>query len=1258
MHEKNVLWKTIAIVVPVALAAYFLLWDRNFKLGIDLAGGYSLLYEIDDTGLSRQERSDLPQRVIEVLQRRVDPNRVRNLVWRPIGNNRLEIQMPNPPRNQKEMRQRYNEALNGVLAANLDRREIEEYVTLDAAQRAGRLTLLLRGVSDRQALLETVEQQYDAWQAARGANTANVNPRAARLSYEQAVQAVLDTNIGQATLESILELAADSDDREVELKRLTDANPGREGVIKVLVTASDAYATVKGALADPSDLQRLLRGAGVLEFRILPKKDLANPVAFDAEKTRLEEQGPRRYRSADYTWLPIEKPQDFLRLDAAELEDEASVVARSDLVLKKHAGRWYVLGWDRNDPDNRRRMTAEDDWSLKQARPDRDFNTGRPSVSFRLNARGGSLFQDMTSANIKEQLCVVLDGTAISHATIISKIRERGQITGDFTTERVRYMANTFQAGSLPARLKETPLMIKAIGPSLGETNRAKGLMAAVIGLIAIAVVMAGYYLFAGLVANLAVALNLILVLGVMSALQATFTLPGIAGLILTVGMAVDANVLIFERIREELNRGASLRMALRIGYDKAFSTILDANLTTLITCVILGYVGSEEIKGFALTLGFGIVTSMYTALFVTRFIFTMLVSKGLLKTLPMLHIIRVPNIDWLRKKRIFWPVSAVLASLGLAMAVFQPAKYQFDIEFLGGTSAQIEFRSGVKISDVDVRTRITDSGVGWLTEAADRLELATVEATDEDRFTIHCPGVTAEQLEALMLSVFEDKIEQGGINAAQGTATLRTRTVDQLDDDGELIGETHVTQEEVEAALVRAARYARDAARNLGAVRVQKVTALDVADSDARLAFEVVTTETSKRLVVATLVHTFGADLEVQSALPFRLHTIPEQDPPGAFPILDDMTYLQDVIENVTALFDITRFRGGVAMVFELTDQPQTEEDILLRIESMRLQPDYEEFDQRTTEVFPLVTAGMNSEGELQLSKFAVAVVDENFLLADDPDEWAANVAGPELTLVQAALSSEQSLRKVSQFAPQVASQATNQAVMSILLALAAIVAYIWIRFGSMQYGLAAIVALVHDVSVTLGLVTATYYISRVPMMQQVFGINDMKIDLAMVAAFLTIIGYSLNDTIVVFDRIRENRGKLATLSPAILNSAINQCLSRTIMTSLTTLLVVTIMYVVGGPGVHGFSFALIIGVIVGTYSSIGLAAPLLAEPRALRVVIIVLGALAVVGLAFLVDSFLFRAIVGGAAGVAGLVLVVREMSRWKTPLSVGARA
>jgi len=214
--------------------------------------------------------------------------------------------------------------------------------------------------------------------------------------------------------------------------------------------------------------------------------------------------------------------------------------------------------------------------------------------------------------------------------------------------------------------------------------------------------------------------------------------------------------------------------------------------------------------------------------------------------------------------------------------------------------------------------------------------------------------------------------------------------------------------------------------------------------------------------------------------------------------------------------------------------------------------------------------------------------------------NEWNDFIEN-EKTKITGAASLQTSLARVTQVDPSIGAKAKQSALAAIVLSLIAIVAYIWMRFGTARYGFAAIIALVHDVCITLGAVTACTYIAGTPL-GNALGIQDFKINLQLIAAFLTIIGYSLNDTIVVFDRIRENRGKLATLNPNIISNSINQTLSRTLLTSFTTFMVVLVMYIWGGTGLRGFTFAMLIGIIAGTYSSIAIAAPVLLLGRKIK--------------------------------------------------------
>jgi len=262
---------------------------------------------------------------------------------------------------------------------------------------------------------------------------------------------------------------------------------------------------------------------------------------------------------------------------------------------------------------------------LESAQASFDQNN-RPAVTFALNAEGAKKFGRVTGANIGRPFAIILDGKVVSAPTIQSQIFGNGQITGDFSVAETNELALVLRAGALPA-----PLIIleeRSIGPGLGADSIAAGQFASVIGLVLVAIYMALSYGFFGGLAVAALTINIILIVAALSALQATLTLPGIAGIVLTMGMAVDANVLVFERIREELGKGRSAIAAIDSGYQRAISTIIDSNLTTLFAALFLYIFGSGPIKGFAVTLGIGILTSMFTAVMVTRLLIVIWVER------------------------------------------------------------------------------------------------------------------------------------------------------------------------------------------------------------------------------------------------------------------------------------------------------------------------------------------------------------------------------------------------------------------------------------------------------------------------------------------------------------------------------------------------------------------------------------------------------------------------------------------------------
>jgi len=298
---------------------------------------------------------------------------------------------------------------------------------------------------------------------------------------------------------------------------------------------------------------------------------------------------------------------------------------------------------------------------------------------------------------------------------------------------------------------------------------------------------------------------------------------------------------------------------------------------------------------------------------------------------------------------------------------------------------------------------------------------------------------------------------------------------------------------------------------------------------------------------------------------------------------------YKRQLIDSYPELAD---FVGGVKIECEI-ERAATLEDIKQRLSALQFKPDTQNLNHQ----YPHEILGPNltsTDANEPVNSFVYVSTDEEAGFRElSKDEWTRFLEN-ETAKVLAASQLEASLPRVRQFDPSVGKEQKQRALIAIVLSLFAIVTYVWIRFGNVRYGIAAITALVHDVCITLGAVTACTYLASTKI-GEILLVGDFKINLAMIAAFLTLIGYSLNDTIVVFDRIRENRRKARFLSPTVITNSINQTISRTILTSFTTFIVVLIMYIFGGPGLRGFTFAIGFGIIVGTYSSIAIAAPIL---------------------------------------------------------------
>lgn len=1221
---KNLYWKVLLIIVLAGLAALNVYPPKErLKLGLDLAGGTSLIYEIDTQGLDRTERKGLAQRMIPILLRRIDPTNVANIVMRPQGDTRIEIQLPVSSAETRRKREAHEKALGelektnvnlftvrrALLAGDAERQEafprfagdsaerreildnlatvydqrkvkqaerdsfasqmaqvrekiksaglrdefveamapqwskleararsegIAKYVEENKPADVGLVESVVSLFEDNKKFVEEYVEAYSQW--AEVVNDLAEPETGLNAQYDQAVARLSELNLSMAQMTDVLDLPAGSAQRQTKLNDFIIKFPKREAKINAVISAFEEYRRDRGRLDDPEDLKRMLKGAGVLEFRILPASNDGKVTTSELEgfMEALQTKGPKQALGGKYVWCQIENIDEFPR----------SFRDIGQPAIGTFGDKYYVLASNREN-ECMLRGSGMKEWKLKRAYPTTD-QTGRRAIGFTHDEIAAGMFYNVTSNNIGRPLCILLDGVAISAPIINSAIRSTGVITGNFTETEVQDMVNKLNAGSFPARLSEVPISEKSIGATIGADNRDQGIKAGLIGLAAVAAFMLIYYLLSGSIADTALLMNILFILGMMAMFRATFTLPGIAAIILTIGMSVDANVLIFERIREEQIRGSSLRTAIATGYQRAFRTIFDANVTTFITALILYMVASEELKGFAIVLMLGIASSMFTALFATRVIFDFLVSKRIIKErLLMMMLVRNPQVNWMGMRGVFFVISLVLVAGGMTVFFTRSdvENSKYDIEFTGGTSVQLDLKeeAGLTRSDVESRIRAKGRQLGNAALAAAKVysigdtqlqyEISTTE-TNETRATVSFNEPGKETIESVTETI---------IRAMEGGAgTLYNLSVSQEGQD------FVVSTSQVNRQLVR--------------------DVLTKAFADRAKVSEPVVNEIVSRAVRES----FGDQLDVRENLGVTI------------------TSAEKVTESDVELAD---FLGGIRISCQLENET-TYEEFATRFKDIRFKPDMQELVWYSYKI--LSSELTEPEAGASAKSFIYVSVHPEAGYRDlSEDEWNRFVENEKSKIINAA-SLQTSLARVTQIDPSIGAQSKTRALVAVILSLVAIVGYIWIRFGTARYGFAAIVALVHDVCITLGAVTVCTYIASTGLGRALL-IGDFKINLEMIAAFLTIIGYSLNDTIVVFDRIRENRGKSGKLTSKMISNSINQTLSRTLLTSFTTFMVVLVMYIWGGVGLRGFTFAMLIGILIGTYSSIAIAAPIL---------------------------------------------------------------
>ena len=843
------------------------------------------------------------------------------------------------------------------------------------------------------------------------------------------------------------EKGSNQPERKVDVDKLIDALSQRidpTGTKEVSIRNYGGAVEIIIPKAGPDDLtyiKRRITDLGQLEFRIV-----ADPRWTEDRSTidKAMKLGP-----SEKIVMSGDKPvAEWVEFNEKEFgEDDERLVQRT-----AGSRREALVLLDRHN------VTGE---YLRSASKSYD-EIGAPIVIFNFDTIGSRKFGRFTGENlenpstgVKRFLGIMLDKRLLSAPSLNDRITSSGQISiggGADAEKEVDYIVGILNAGSLPAALNKTPISEETISPTLGATTIERGKIAVIGSLIGILIMMLYLYRFAGLVACLALLGTLLLTLAAMVLMQAAFTLPGIAGIVLTIGMADDANVLIYERMREEFKRGASLRMAIRNGFDKAFTSIFDSNVTSLIAAVVLYSVGTGPIKGFGVTMFLGIVMSMFTAIFCSRVILEIAERRRWIKTLSFSPMIGETKFDFIGKAIPAMTLSLIVIGIGFA-AAWDRGVNLLDIDFTGGSSVTMVLKEDSAMSIAEV-TEVLEPDFG------DK-NLLVVARTDADN---------DEQ-------------------AAQSRYTVSSN----IDD--------------VEA-------------------------------------------------VEALLVKLFGAKLQTYDV---KLGT-PESysEPGGSTGTLLPLTF------NEGAAFGENDGLAHDALVSQL-------KQILTAQGSAGVTPQVENADH---------TAGSGQRFK----------------------DWTLRLPLPEAETIAVAqalsadLDNDPLFPLTSKIGGRVASDLQTKALWSLVLCLLGITAYLWFRFQSVAYGLAASLALVHDVLTTFAAIAvSSYIVTNTPALAEALQIDSFQISLTIVAAFISIIGYSLNDTIVIFDRIREIKGKSPRLTKDMINKAVNQTLSRTLLTALTTLIVVMVLYFFGGSGIHAFAFAMLIGVFVGTYSTVFIATPAL---------------------------------------------------------------
>ncbi|MFM2217921.1 MAG: hypothetical protein RL240_2239 [Planctomycetota bacterium] len=745
-------------------------------------------------------------------------------------------------------------------------------------------------------------------------------------------------------------------------------------------------------------------------------------------------------------------------------------------------------------------------------------------VSFVMTTGGAEKMLKMTIANqpdtntgFKRRMAILLDGIVLSAPSLNSPIRGEGQIEGNFTLKDVEFLVQILNSGSLPGAISKQPISENVVGATMGADAIAKGKFASWLGLGTTVLGVLAYYRFAGFVATISLALNLAMIMACMMLFRQPLTLAGLAGLVLSVGMSVDANVLVFERIREEREKNATTRMAIRNGFDRAWTTIFDSNLTTLISAFVLYYVGTEQIKGFAMTLIIGLVISMFTAVFFAHNLFEIAERWGLAKLNMADYVNQAKrslfgpqDIDFLSYRNLAYLVSGLLIAVGLA-ATFLRGKEFLDIDFNGGTS--VVFTLDKSMEPDEVRTIAQAAFQEDERGLPIQTTLTNVEMKDFAKNSVYKLDVSLKDDAQVRERLLK------GFNGAKG-ASLVT-----YDMESKIVGKT-------QSSLPRDRRTFMVAYQDPAA----EPTAPSQTPSAESAPAEASSAQSGTAPAAEPVKPSFAPEFTTEANLVFR-----------------------DTLGSTAAKLNASQVIEGLVAATSAAGRNLVDSQV---------------------ELEPSGGTNWTRNSEVGFGEWKVKL------------PFDESTTSAILDKMKEAVRTKPVFQSFSKIEGRVAGEMQQRAIAGLLLSLLFITIYIWFRFNNVSYGVAAVIALIHDVAITVGLLAVSHWLFKP------FGfllIEDFKISLTIVAAILTIIGYSLNDTIVVFDRIREVKGKSPNLTDKMINASVTQTLSRTLLTSSTTIIAILLMYIWGGEGIHGFAFCLLIGILVGTYSSIFVAAPIL---------------------------------------------------------------